>query len=485
MKHYLAIDLGGDKGRVSVGSFDGRHLSLKEISRFDNSPVQVMGTIYWDLLNVFRCISEAISSAKRTYGPSLRSLGIDSWGGDFGLLGEDGRLLKNLIHYRDPSSAGMFDEVYSRVPKGSVFAETGVPFSELNSLCQLLAISLNYTALYQAADRLLFVPDMLNYWLTGKMAANRTIASASQFYNPVTKDWAHDLLAGLGLREDLFAELVDPCTILGQADELSVVNVGSHDTASAFAAVPMRTGARCAFISSGAWSSVGAELDEPVIEDAVKLSGFANEVGICNTIRFIKCIPGLWILQELRRMWHDQGHNYSWQDMDNLVSAAIPHGYLIDPSAEVFRSPENMELCIKDFCEQTGQGRPEDHGSILRAAYDGLALLYADTFNTLKDLTGKEFDLVRIVGGGSKNILLNQLTANAIGLPVISGPMRAKAIGNVIGQMIAMGDIDSLAEGREIIRNSFSFESRVFSPRDATDWAIAMERWHGLFHRSV
>lgn len=477
-KHYLAVDLGASSGRTIVGSLDNGKLTLTEMNRFWNGPTEIGGTLYWDFVHLFRHIQEGIALARKTYGDKLVSMGIDTWGVDFGLLDTNGNLLRNPVHYRDERTAGMLDKVFERVPRAEVFAQTGIQFMELNTLYQLMSLSLRDAFQYRSASRMLFAPDLLNYWLTGKMAANRSIASTSQFYNPVTGDWAYSMLKDLGIRTDLFADLVDPGTVLGDNEGLPVVNVGSHDTASAFAAVPVTDDEQCAFLSSGTWSLLGTELAEPVINDAALKANFTNEVGVCNTIRFLKNLSGLWIIQELRRVWNEQDFDYSWMAMEQMAMEARPFEYFIDPGDSLFTTPGNMAERIQDYCERTGQGQPEKHAEILRAAYEGLAFLYASVYESLEKLSAQSLNTLRIVGGGCQDRLLNQLAANATGRKVITGPVEATALGNLMVQMLAMGDIHSLPEGRTIIRNSFADETGEYTPQDSADWKDALKKWH-------
>ncbi len=479
-RHYLAVDLGASSGRTIVGTLENGRITLKEMNRFWNGPTEIGGTLYWDFVHLFRSIQEGIARAKKEYGAGLASMGIDTWGVDFGLIDEDGRLLGNPVNYRDSRTAGMFEKVFERVPKEEVFSQTGIQFMELNTLYQLMALSLEDSFQYRTAAKMLCVPDLLNYWLTGKMTAERTFASTTQFYNPVAKDWAYNLLKKLGIRADLFAELIDPGTVIGDVDGLPVVAVGSHDTASAFAAVPVVQDEHCAFLSSGTWSLLGTELQEPVINEDSLAANFTNEVGVCDTIRFLKNLSGLWIIQELRRVWNEQDCDYSWAAMEHMALQARPFEFFLDPSDEIFLAPGDMPSRIQDYCERTGQARPETHAQILRAAYEGLALLYADVYGTLEKLTGRKLDMLRIVGGGCKDTLLDQLAANATGRKVVTGPIEATATGNLIIQMLAMGDIASLAEGREIVRNSFAGESRVFEPQDVHKWQSALEKWRSV-----
>jgi sugar (pentulose or hexulose) kinase len=479
-KHYLAVDLGASSGRTMVGTFDNGKLTIEEMNRFWNGPTEIGGTLYWDFVHLFRQITEGIALAKKKYGDNLSSMGVDTWGVDFGLIDKDGRLLGSPVNYRDSRTAGLCEKVFERVPKDEVFARTGLQFMEINTLYQLMALSLSGSVQYQTADKLLFSPDLLNYWLTGKMKAERTIASTSQFYNPVTKDWAYDLLEKLGIRTDLFAELVDPGTVIGDMDGLPVVAVGGHDTASAFAAVPVAKGEHCAFLSSGTWSLLGTELPEPVINDDVLAANFTNEAGVCGTIRFLKNLSGLWILQELRRVWNAEGFDYSWKDMDKLADAAEPLNYFFDPSDPVFAAPGDMAGRIAECCARTGQGRPDSHGAVIRATYENLALLYADTYDTIEKLSGRKLETLRIVGGGSKNCALDQYAANATGRRVVTGPIEATAIGNLITQMLAMGDIRSLDEGRGIVGRSFADEIGIYEPQDRAVWQAAFEKWRAI-----
>ena len=479
-KRYLAVDLGASSGRTIVGTLDGGRLALREMNRFWNGPTEVRGTLLWDFVHLFRNIKEGVALAKKEFGDGLVSMGIDTWGVDFGLFDADGNLLRNPVHYRDSRTEGMFEKVFERVPKEEVFAQTGLQFMELNTLYQLMSLSLADSFQYRSADRLLFSPDLLGYWLTGRMVAERTIASTSQFYNPASNDWAFDLLERLGLRTDLFAELVDPGTVIGDYDGLPVVAVGGHDTASAFAAVPVAEGERCAFLSSGTWSLLGTELKEPVINDAALAANFTNEVGVCGTIRFLKNLSGLWIVQELRRVWNEQGCDYSWSAMAHMAQEVEPFGFFIDPSDAAFLAPGDMAARIQDYCERTGQARPESHAQILRTAYEGLALLYAHVYGVLESLSGQTLEVLRIVGGGCRNELLNQFAASATGRRVVAGPVEATATGNLLMQMLAMGDIQSLEEGREIVRASFAGESRIYEPQDQAAWREALEKWRAV-----
>lgn len=483
-RHYIAVDLGASSGRVMVATLDAGNLTLREMNRFWNGPTEMAGTLYWDVVHLFRNIKEGIALAQQEYGDRLVSLGIDTWGVDFGLVDGHGKLLGNPVHYRDCRTAGMFEKVFATVPKDEVFAQSGIQFMEFNTLYQLMALASSDSVEYRAADKLLFVPDLLNYWLTGEMKAERTFASTSQFYNPVTKNWAFELLEKLGLRTDCFAELVDPGSVIGDMKGLPVVAVGSHDTASAFAAVPVAAGEQSAFLSSGTWSLLGTELREPVINEAAQAANFTNEVGVADTIRFLKNLSGFWILQELKRVWKEQGYDYSWQEMDRMAEAAEPLQFFFDPADPIFAAPGDMQARIETCCHNTGQELPAGHGAVIQACYENLALLYADAFGSIQQLSGKELDTLRIVGGGSSCAAINQGAANALGRPVIAGPREATILGNLITQMLAMGDIQSLEEGRAIIAASFSDELRVFEPQDSDTWRKALSDWRSVFRKT-
>ncbi len=479
-KHYIAVDIGASSGRTIVGTLENGKLTLKEINRFWNGPTEIKGTLYWDFVHLFRNLKEGIALAKKECGDGVVSMGICTWGVDFGLMDAEGQLLGNPVNYRDSRTVGMFEKVFGVVPREEVFAQTGIQFMELNTLYQMMSLALEDSFQYRSAQKILFAPDLLSYWLTGKMFAERSIASTSQFYNPVTGDWAYGLLEKLGIRSDIFPDLVDPGTVIGDSDGIPVVAVGGHDTASAFAAVPVAKDEKSAFLSSGTWSLLGVELPEPIINDGALAANFTNEIGVCGTVRFLKNLSGLWILQELRRVWNEQGCDYSWAAMASMALQAEPFAFFIDPSDESFIAPGDMPGRIQDYCKNSGQACPETHAQILRTAYEGLALLYADTFDELETLSGRELNTLRIVGGGCQDKLLDQMAANATGRKVITGPIEATATGNLIMQMKAMGDIQSLEEGREIVRNSFAEETLTFDPEDGNAWAEGLKNWRKL-----
>lgn len=444
-------------------------VELRELQRFPNTPVQLPTGLYWDTLRLFHEICEGIRAAA---GIDLDGIAIDTWGVDFGLIGSDGELLHNPRHYRDPRTAAVVEEVFQRVPRAEIFRETGLQFMPINSLYQLCSIQRDTPELLPFASKLLFMPDLFNYFLTGTFAAERTIASTSQFYNPVKKRFATDLLRRLGIHGSFFPALIDPGVELGfllpyvvdrcgLKQEVRVYTTGSHDTASAVAAVPAAEGKNWCYISSGTWSLMGVELREPIITDAALDANFTNEVGVDGTIRFLKNIPGLWVLQECRRAWAKEGQEYSYAELMERAASARPISTILH--LEEFISPGNHPRRICEFSKRTGQEVPEDPGSIALVILQSLAAQYREVLDALEKLTGHAIEIIHIVGGGSQNRLLNQLAADVTGRRVIAGPTEATAAGNALTQAMGTGDITSLEELRSVVRASFRLEE--FRPR--------------------
>jgi rhamnulokinase len=446
-------------------------LELAELHRFPNIPVRLNNGLYWDTLRLFHEMCEGIAMAAKTVD-QLDGIAVDTWGVDFGLLSEEGVLLDNPRHYRDARNNGTFGKVFEKVSRAEIFRNTGVQFMEINSLYQLFAAQRDTPKTLEEVSNLLFMPDLFNYFLTGALRAERTIASTSQFYDPVKKQFATDMLRKLGLHAGYLAPLVDPGTDLGPVlpyiaercdlrGETTVFATGSHDTASAVAAVPARAGDNWCYISSGTWSLMGVELDNPVITDASLEANFTNEVGVQNRIRFLKNIPGLWVLQECKRSWAREGQDLSYADLTAAATQAEPLATVLD--LDEFVSPGNHPQRIKDYCRKTGQEAPSDVASTTRVILNSLALRYQQVLETLESLTGRKLDVVHIIGGGSRNTLLNQLTANVTGRRVLAGPAEATAAGNALTQAMGTGQIASLEELRAIVRNSFDMEE--FQPQ--------------------
>lgn len=475
-KSFLAIDLGASGGRAMVGTLEGENLTIKEINRFWNGPTEINSSLRWDFLQLLAHIKESINLAKSNY--NLSSIAIDTWGVDYGLINADGHIIEMPFHYRDSRTEEIFSKAFKVKSRKDIYKQTGIQFMELNTLYQCIAAK--ESSAYKSAEYLLFSPDLLSYMLTGKKVAERTIASTSQFYNTSTKEWAYDLMDAFDLRKDILPQLVDPGTIVGQYENIDVVAGAGHDTACAFAATPILKNINSAILSSGTWSLFGCELQKPIINSDALEKEFTNECGVQNTIRFLKNINGLWIIQELKRIWEDNGFSYTFSDMVSMAKEAHPYKYFIDPSHQDFFTPGNMEIRILDFCKQTNQGHPKSHQEILRTAFEGLAFLYAKTFRLLKEITKIEFENIYIVGGGCKNNLLNQMTANTTGLPVISGPIEATAIGNILVQMIALNEVKDLNKARKIVRNSFKDEAKTFLPDRNQVHLDSYKKWESI-----
>ena len=463
---YLALDLGAETGRAMLAHLNDHRLELTDLNRFSNIAVRLPTGVYWDTLRLFHEICESIGAASRA-ADELDGIAVDTWGVDFGLLTAQGSLLENPRHYRDPRTQGVPGQVFETVSRGEIFRQTGIQFMEINSLYQLYAIQRDSPELLECASKLLFMPDLFNYFLTGSFASERTIASTSQFYDPVKRRFATDMLRNIGIQAGFLPELVDPGTELGTVlpnvaehcglkHDTPVYATAAHDTASAIAAVPASSNQQWCYISSGTWSLMGVELEEPVINDASLHANFTNEAGVEHTIRFLKNTPGLWILQECRRAWAKEGKEYSYSELMELAAAAKPSSAVFD--LDRFSSPGNYPKLICDFCRETGQEIPENAGSIVRAVLQNLAARYKEVLGLLEQLTGRQIEVIHIVGGGSRNKLLNQLAADATGRRVIAGPAEATAAGNALVQALGAGEIGSLEELRAVVRQSFEME---------------------------
>jgi rhamnulokinase len=485
MKHYLAIDLGAESGRAMLGTLDGGRLQLEELHRFPNEPVRIPAGLFWDTFRLFHEIQRGLAIAGRQRRIELAGIGIDTWGVDFGLIDRDGALIDNPRHYRDARNDGMLEKTFAAVPKQEIFAATGIQFMQFNSLYQLYAAKLANSPALGAASKLLFMPDLLNYWLSGVARAEMSIASTSQFYDPARKRWATELFEKLGLPAGILAEVVPPGTLLGpllpwvsQASGLGAVPVYAtcgHDTASAVAAVPAEA-EDWVYISSGTWSLMGVELAAPVINEAALAMEFTNELGVGGSVRFLKNIIGLWLLQECRREWAQQGSEFSYAELAEMAAAATPFSAIIDPDA--FLAPGGLPDRICAFCRESGQRPPAEPGVMARVVLESLALRCRQVLENLEALLGRRQRVIHIVGGGSKNRLLNQLISDATGKPVLAGPAEATAIGNVLVQAIGSGAISDLEEGRRIVARSFELER--FEPRPGSDWDSAYAKFRAL-----
>jgi rhamnulokinase len=467
MNRFLAIDLGAESGRAILGTLDAGKLTLEELHRFPNTPVRLPSGLYWDALRLFHEIRHSLSICGRERKITLDGIGVDTWGVDFALLGADGALVDNPRHYRDSRNNGMLEKTFAVVPREEIFAETGIQFMQINSLYQLHAMKLGESPVVKCARRLLFMPDLFNYWLTGEQCAEASIASTSQFYNPVKRQWAGALLKRLGLPESILPEIVPPGTRLGPLLEeiaqtsglgsgVPVYATAGHDTASAVAAVPAEGDDWC-YISSGTWSLMGVEVNAPVIDDRSLALNFTNEVGAGGTIRLLKNIAGLWLLQECRRVWALEGREFSYDELSKLAAEAEPAKILIDPDA--FQDPGRMPQRIAEYCSAQGGKSPDHPGVMARLILESLAATYRKVLDNLELLIGRRIHRVHIVGGGSRNQLLNQLAANAMQRPVVAGPIEATAAGNILIQAIGAGIVSGSAEARQIVRRSFPLQT--------------------------
>jgi rhamnulokinase len=463
---YLAIDLGAESGRAMLADLSGHLLKLQEVHRFPNVPVNLPTGLYWNTMGLFQEILEGLRAAGRLTA-RLESVAVDTWGVDFGLLGADGALIDNPWHYRDPRTAGLPEAMFTKVSRAEIFASTGIQFMELNSLYQLWAVHRQSPWLLENAKALLFMPDLFDYFLCGTIASERTIASTSQFYDPARGRFATELIEKLGMPTGFLADLVDAGKPLGAvrpsvaeacglARETPVYTTASHDTASAVAAVPAEGGSGWCYISSGTWSLMGMELQRPLINEASLAANFTNEVGVCGSIRFLKNIPGLWLLQECRRAWAREGKDYSYDELIAMARETEPSGAVLD--LEAFQSAGQTAERVMEYCRATGQPVPGTPGAVCRVILYSLAVRYREVLGVLEELTGQRLDVIHIVGGGSRNRLLNQLTADVTGRRVVAGPSEATAAGNALVQALGAGQLGSLEELRQVVRESFAVE---------------------------
>jgi rhamnulokinase len=485
---FLAFDLGAESGRAVVGRLDDDRLHLEEIHRFPNGPVQVLDSLHWDVLRLWNEIKHGLGLAAKAYGGDLLSAGLDTWGVDFGLLAADDTLLGNPYHYRDSRTDGMMDAAFGVVPRDEIYRRTGVQFMQINSLYQLLAMARAGSPALAAARTFLNMPDLFNFWLSGRRASEFTIATTSQCYDPRAGDWARDMLEELGIPPHIFGEIVAPGTVLGTlqpsvagetaSPSLLVVASAGHDTASAVAAVPT-TGGDYIYLSSGTWSLMGVEVGRPITTEQSLAYNFTNEGGVGGTFRFLKNIMGLWLVQECRREWARAGEGLaSYDDLTRLAAQAPAFGPLVALTDNRFLPPGDMPARIQAFCHETGQAVPQTRGEIVRCALESLALEYRWVAERLDEMVGRRLPAVHMIGGGSRNKLLNQFAADATARTVVAGPVEATAIGNVLVQAIALGHIGSLAEGRAVVRRSFEVET--YEPRDSAAWDSAYERYRRL-----
>lgn len=482
----VAVDLGAESGRAVVGTFDGGRLALQDVHRFANVPVTLAGTLHWDFLRLFGDVTAGLRRAAA--GGPVASVGVDTWGVDFGLLDDRGRLLGNPVHHRDARTAGMQDLAFATVPREEIYRATGIQFMPINTLFQLLSMARAGDPQLRQADRLLMMGDLFAHFLCGSSVAEYTNASTSQCLDPFTRDWARPLLERLGIPTGFLPEIVQPGTVLGPlrpdvaADtglaDARVVAPGSHDTASAVVGAPL-AGPTTAFLSSGTWSLIGLEVAAPVVSDVTLAANLTNEGGVAGTIRLLRNVMGLWLVQESRRALWPAGDAPSYEELAALAEAAPAFTAFIDPDDERFLRPGDMPARARAFCAETGQPIPRDAGTLIRVVLESLALRYAVAVDELARASGHPIEAIHVVGGGSNHRLLCRLTAGATGLPVRAGPVEATAIGNLAVQAIAAGELASVAEAREVVARSFPVTE--YDPEG--DWAEARARFAALVAR--
>lgn len=479
-KRVLAFDFGASSGRAIIGCFDGDKITLEEVHRFSNDPVSVGGTVYWDVLRLFYEIKQGIIKAKIAGG--FDSIGIDTWGVDFGLIDSEGKLMENPVHYRDARTVGLVDEAFKTMPKEKLYGITGIQFMELNTLFQLISLKKYRPWMLERADKMLFMPDLFGYMLTGKMCAEYSIASTSQLIDLDKRTWSKEILDAFGIKESVFAPLVQPGTVLGElskevceecgVDPVPVISVCGHDTQSAITSVPCEDG-DFAFLSSGTWSLFGTELDKPIVNETSMNINITNEGGFDGSTGFLKNIIGLWLIQESRRQWKREGKEYSYADLEKLALAAEPFKCFIDPDAPEFVPHGNIPERVREFCRKTGQYVPETVGEIMRCIYESLAMKYRLTFEKLRECTERDYPVIHVIGGGTKDGLLCQMTANSCDRTVKAGPIEATVMGNVAVQLMSDGSVKNIGQARKIVADSSKL--KTFEPKDTDKWAGAYE----------
>jgi rhamnulokinase len=481
--HYLACELGADSGRLMLGTLAGGKISLEELHRFPNGPVKTGGALHWNIDALFNELKNGLKKAAAKNLP-LASISTDSWGVDYVLYDKRGLVMQPVWCYRDARTASGVENVRAKVDWPAIYAETGIQFMALNTIYQLAAEPPDRLA---RAKQILFIGDAFNYYCSGVAKNETSLASTTQLYNPATKTWSTKLLSVLGLRDEMFAPICPSGTRLGPMKKNLATEVGlpqieviascSHDTGAAVAAVPA-SGGNWAYLSSGTWSLMGVEWPKPVINDHARSLGFTNEIGFGGSVRLLKNIVGLWIVQECRRQWAKEGKKYDFAALEQMAAAAPPFVSLINPDDPRFLSPDNMPEKIAEFCEETGQPVPANHGAYVRCIYESLALFYRVVLRRIERLTAKKIERLHIVGGGSKDETLNQFAANALKIPIIAGPTECTALGNILVQAIALGHLPSHAAAREVVRNSF--ELKTFPFQDSGQWDAAAARFENL-----
>ncbi len=483
-RYFLGFDLGASSGRAMLGTLTENKLELTEIHRFVNQMQLINGHYHWNIFSLFNELKTGLKKCVKEYGIQPESIGIDTWGVDFVHLNKEGLILSLPFAYRDSRTNTSMDDLFQVVPQQEVYAQTGIQFMQFNSLFQLFSMVKDQSSLLDITDSILFMPDALNYLFSGVKKSEFSIASTSQMIVPGTCSWNTELLEKAGIPTDIFNEIILPGTILGNiqnevaqetgSKSVPVIAVAAHDTGSAIVAVPS-TEKNFVYLSSGTWSIMGIESLHPIISEQTRQLNFTNEGGVDGTTRFLKNIMGMWLIQEVQRIWEGEGTKYSWPEMVELARKSEPFKFLVNPDDSMFLNPRNMVQAVRDFCYQTAQGTPQNHGETIRCIYDSLALKYRYTLEQIRDVSNNPIEVINIIGGGANNHFLNQLTADATGLRVVAGPTEATAIGNIMIQAKALGYVGSLNEIRKIIADSFELVN--FIPSEELDWDEAYNKY--------
>lgn len=482
MKRVLSFDFGASSGRAMLSHFDGEKITMEEIHRFSNDTIIVNGTMYWDILRLFFEIKTSITKAVNSGG--FDAIGIDTWGVDFGLIDKRGKLLSNPVHYRDLRTEGIPEKVFETISKEEIYNRTGTQCMRINTLYQLMYLKENEPEIFENTEKVLLIPDLFAYMLTGEMRAEASIASTTNLYNPYKRDWDYELIERLGLNKNLFPEIIKAGNIYGYltdeiceelgCEKVPVIAVCAHDTASAVAATPSSAD-DFVYISCGTWSLFGIEAKEPIINDEVCALNFTNEGGFEDTVRFLKNIMGLWLIQESRRQWRREGEEVGFDQLEKEALASEPFKCFVDVDDPMFESAGNLPKRVKEFCQKTGQYVPETRGEIMRCIYQSIAMKYKYTFNKLGEIANKKYTKINMLGGGIKDKLLCRLTADACNAEVLAGPTEATVMGNIAVAYYALDEIKDFADIRKTVSNSTDIKH--YLPENPEAWEEAYERY--------
>ena len=481
-KRVLAFDFGASSGRAMLATCEDGKISLQEIHRFSNDPVPVNGVLYWDVLRLWFEIRQSITKAVAQGG--FDSIGLDTWGVDFGLLDKKGQLLANPVHYRDTRTEGIPEEVFQTLPQEEIYRRTGTQFMRINTLYQLAYLVKEEPELLERTETLLLTPDLFGFFLTGEKRAEYTIASTTNLLDPAAGDWDRELCRKLGIPDRILPPIIQPgeqlgllrpelCEELG-CERVPVIAIACHDTASAVVSAPASAD-DFVYISCGTWSLFGTELNTPLRDDRAAAANFTNEGGFGGTTRFLKNIMGLWLIQESRRQWIREGEEVTFHMLEQEALASRPFGSFINVDDPSFETPGNLPRRVQEYCRRTGQPVPETRGEIMRCIYESLAMKYHRTFLQLQELTGKTYPAIHVVGGGTKDPLLCQMTADACGVPVMAGPIEATATGNAAVQLMSLGEVENLRQAREMVARSIDLKQ--YQPVDQASWDAHYDRY--------